>query len=1083
MSSDHRTCPMNGHQHNDLAHTNGSTSEAREEFLASFKRPDLPSRCTWTADTKEPSPHHHNELTPRPKHLQTILQAVGNTPLVKLNKIPQAAGLKCNLYAKCEFLSPGGSVKDRIGLRMIEEAERKGLLKPGCTIIEPTSGNTGIGLAMGAAVKGYKCLIVMPEKMSNEKVDTLKALGAQVIRTPTEAAFDSPEGLIAVAQRLQREIPDSVVLNQYTNAGNPLAHYDGTGAEILDQLDGNVDMVVVGAGTGGTVAGIGRKIKEVKPNCVIVGADPEGSILALPDAMNKSDVSFYEVEGVGYDFIPTVLDRSVVDRWVKFNDKAALPMARRLIAEEGFLCGGSSGGNVAVALEAAKDLVEGQNCVVILPDNIRNYLTKFVSDNWMEARNFKPSTNVHNHTWWNNPITNLNLATPLTISPSETIRKAIDIMKTNNVNQLPVIEWDCTIKGTVYLPNVMSKLLNRLVTPEDPVSRAIFKLFVKIDQTDCVGHASRILEKDPFVLIVRNEKQQSDSEKPKPVETLVGIVTQRDMLNYVVDAENLTNGALSGRTRVSNRMGLEHRQCPMNGHGHSDDKTNSAQDFNAYFVRPDLQSRCTWKLGTQEANPHPNLAPIHNPKAINNILEAIGNTPLVKLNKIPQQFGVKCNVYAKCEFLNPAGSVKDRIGLRMIEEAEKRGILKPGYTIVEPTSGNTGIGLALSAAIKGYRCVIVMPEKMSNEKVDTLQALGAEVIRTPNEAAFDSPDGLIAVAQRLQRERPKAVILNQYTNSCNPLAHYDGTGTEILEQLNNKVDMVVMGAGTGGTATGLGRKLKETNPNCKVICSDPLGSILAQPAQLNETDCKFWEVEGVGYDFVPTVLDRSVVDKWIKYNDKDALNMARKLIAEEGLLCGGSAGANTYVALMAAKELNEDQNCVVILPDNIRNHLTKFVSDNWMEARNFKESVNVHNHKWWDLPIGTTLKLVNPVTITPEVSIKEAIGIMNSHRFNQLPVIQFDGTVRGVVHLPNLVAKMVNCMVKPTDPASRAIFKQFVKVNRECTVGKVARILEKDPFVLVTEEEKIQTENETLVKREKVVGILTQRDILDFLAK
>lgn len=294
-------------------------------------------------------------------------------------------------------MSPGGSVKDRIGLRMIEEAEQKGLLKPGSTIIEPTSGNTGIGLAMGAAVKGYRCLIVMPEKMSNEKVDTLKALGAEVIRTPTEAAFDSPEGLIAVAQRLEKEIPNSIVLNQYTNAGNPLAHYDGTGAEIVDQLEGKVDMVVVGAGTGGTVAGIGRKIKETNPDCVIVGADPEGSILAQPEVLNESDVSFYEVEGVGYDFIPTVLDRSVVDRWFKFNDKVALPMARRLIAEEGFLCGGSSGGNVAVALEAAKDLKEGQNCVVILPDNIRNYLTKFVSDNWMEARNFKPSVNAHKH--------------------------------------------------------------------------------------------------------------------------------------------------------------------------------------------------------------------------------------------------------------------------------------------------------------------------------------------------------------------------------------------------------------------------------------------------------------------------------------------------------------------------------------------------------------------------------------------------------------------------------------------------------------------------------------------------------------
>ncbi|XP_055616735.1 cystathionine beta-synthase-like [Toxorhynchites rutilus septentrionalis] len=542
-TADLRTCPMNGHQTNGTASVaTGNGAISRDEFLATFKRPDLPSRCTWAANTDEPSPHHHKPLTPRPKVMQTILEAVGNTPLVKLDKIAKAANLKCNLYGKCEFLSPGGSVKDRIGLRMIEEAERKGLLKPGCSIIEPTSGNTGIGLAMGAAVKGYKCVIVMPEKMSNEKVDTLKALGATVIRTPTEAAFDSPEGLIAVAQKLQQEIPDSIVLNQYTNAGNPLAHYDGTGAEIFDQLNGMVDMVVVGAGTGGTVAGIGRKLKELKSDCIIVGADPEGSILAEPEELNKSDVSFYEVEGVGYDFIPTVLDRSVVDRWIKFNDKAALPMARRLIAEEGLLCGGSSGGNVAAALLAAKDLEVGQNCVIILPDNIRNYLSKFVSDNWMEARDFKESVNVHNHKWWNNKISQLSLRTPITVGTDVCLQKVMNIMKNNSVNQLPVIDNNEAIVGVVSMPNLMGKLLNRLAKPTDPVSRAIFKQFVKIDQNDHVGHASRILEKDPFVLVVHKEKKYTDEENFQLKEKVIGILTQKDMLEYISNAENLTNG-------------------------------------------------------------------------------------------------------------------------------------------------------------------------------------------------------------------------------------------------------------------------------------------------------------------------------------------------------------------------------------------------------------------------------------------------------------------------------------------------------------------------------------------------------------
>jgi cystathionine beta-synthase len=223
---------------------------------------------------------------------------------------------------------------------MVLDAEERGDLIPGVsTIIEPTSGNTGIGLAMASAARGYRCIIVLPEKNSDEKVNTLMALGAEIIRTRTEAKFDEPDSLVAVAQRLKKEIPNSIILNQYTNCGNPLAHYDGTGSEILDQLDGKVDMIVLGAGTGGTVAGIGRKIKEKCPECVIVAVDPEGSILARPETLNDSDVGVYEVEGLGYDFIPTVLDHSVVDKWVKSNDRMALPMARRLIREEGFLCG------------------------------------------------------------------------------------------------------------------------------------------------------------------------------------------------------------------------------------------------------------------------------------------------------------------------------------------------------------------------------------------------------------------------------------------------------------------------------------------------------------------------------------------------------------------------------------------------------------------------------------------------------------------------------------------------------------------------------------------------------------------------
>ncbi|XP_053678372.1 cystathionine beta-synthase-like protein [Anopheles nili] len=534
----HRNCPMHG----NLAvgsKQKPTPEQDSQDVMANFIRPDQPSRCTWPDATAKPNPHNHLPLTPKPDILPTILEAVGGTPLVKLNKIPQSFGLKCNVYAKCEFLNPGGSVKDRIGVRMVLEAERDGLLKPGCTIIEPTSGNTGIGLAMAAAAKGYRCLIVMPEKMSNEKVDTLKALGAEVIRTPTEAAFDSPEGLIAVSQRLQRSIPDSVILDQYRNAGNPLAHYDGTGAEIVQQLEGRVDMVVIGTGTGGTMTGIGRKIREACPSCKVIAADPEGSILAEPEELNRSEVSFYEVEGVGYDFLPTVLDRTVVDRWYKFNDRQALPLARRLIRDEGLLCGGSSGGNLYVALEAAKELGEGQNCVVILPDNIRNYLTKFVSDNWMEARYFKESENCHNQTWWDEKVSSLPLESLITVRDDVPISEAIATMKQNNRSHLPVVDENGVVKGVVHLPNLLSKLLNRLAKPTDLVRRAIFKQFVKIDHEECVGRASRILEKDSFLMVTRKEL----SGKLPALEKIVGILTQGALFDYVAaQASTVTNG-------------------------------------------------------------------------------------------------------------------------------------------------------------------------------------------------------------------------------------------------------------------------------------------------------------------------------------------------------------------------------------------------------------------------------------------------------------------------------------------------------------------------------------------------------------
>ena len=310
-----------------------------------------------------------------------ILQVVGNTPVVRFNKI--GADLPVELYGKCEFLNPGGSVKDRIAVRMVEGLEKGGRVDRESVLIEPTSGNTGAGLAMTAAVKGYRLIITMPEKMSQEKQVVMESLGAEIIRTPTEAAHDDPDSLLGVAKRLNEETPNSVIPDQYENPDNPDAHYFGTAAEIWEDFGQSLDMVVIGAGTGGTITGIARFLKEKNPDILIIGVDPEGSILG-----GRSDVSTYQVEGIGYDFIPGVLDRDLVDRWIYANDHNSFHMARRLIREEGLLVGGSSGTAAWAMLEAVKLYPEVERALVILPDSIRNYLSKFVSDDWMRERGF-----------------------------------------------------------------------------------------------------------------------------------------------------------------------------------------------------------------------------------------------------------------------------------------------------------------------------------------------------------------------------------------------------------------------------------------------------------------------------------------------------------------------------------------------------------------------------------------------------------------------------------------------------------------------------------------------------------------------
>ncbi|GAA5855253.1 hypothetical protein JCM9279_007523 [Rhodotorula babjevae] len=328
----------------------------------------------------------------------SALSLVGHTPLVRLDRIAREEGLECNLLAKVEGFSAGGSVKDRIALRMVEEAEKDGRLIPGHSVlVEPTSGNTGIGLALVAAVKGYRCIITMPEKMSKEKSNTLKALGAEIYRTPTEAAWDSPDSHISLAKRIVESTPGAVMLDQYNNPANPDAHYHHTAVELVQAVasvpstatrpsSGQVDVIVAGAGTGGTLSGLSKRLREANPSLISLGVDPVGSILARPESLNvlkEGESSIYKVEGTGYDFVPAVLSHDAVTHWIKSADPLSFATCKRLIRTEGLLVGGSSGASVGAALEWLKSEegwekvggVKGMNVVVVLPDSLRNYIT------------------------------------------------------------------------------------------------------------------------------------------------------------------------------------------------------------------------------------------------------------------------------------------------------------------------------------------------------------------------------------------------------------------------------------------------------------------------------------------------------------------------------------------------------------------------------------------------------------------------------------------------------------------------------------------------------------------------------------
>jgi cystathionine beta-synthase len=491
-----------------------------------------------------PGPHPHTTQAPRaprPLICDSILDNIGDTPMIRCSRLMASEGIECEILAKCEFFNAGGSVKDRIGKRMVLDAEKQGRLKPGDTIIEPTSGNTGIGLALAAAVRGYKVIITMPEKMSLEKRDILTALGAQIIRTPTEAASSAPDSHINVAARLNASIPNSHILDQYINPSNPLAHYEGTAEEIWEQCGGKLDMIVMASGTGGTITGTARRLKELDPTIQIVGVDPFGSILAQPPAMNETDVDSYEIEGIGYDFIPRVFDRSIVDIWMKSEDKPSFLMSRKLIAVEGFLCGGSSGSAMVAALECARKLGAGKRLVVLLPDGVRNYMTKFLSDSWMYEHGFLDEYAVLEKakaTWWSSScIANLELSTPITITPDLTCKEAIDVLHANNFDMVPVQSEHGKIEGVVTEGNLTSYITQGRVAPDDLCTKAMFKHFRKVTMQTNLAELSVIFNSYPFVLVV-SEQTVFNKDKTTNTRSVVSAVVSRiDLLKFIASGD------------------------------------------------------------------------------------------------------------------------------------------------------------------------------------------------------------------------------------------------------------------------------------------------------------------------------------------------------------------------------------------------------------------------------------------------------------------------------------------------------------------------------------------------------------------
>lgn len=441
--------------------------------------------------------------------LDSVLHAIGHTPLIRLNKITE--GLKTPIYVKMEAMNPGGSVKDRVGLSMISDAERKGHLKPGGTIIEATAGNTGVGLAMAAAVKGYRCIFVLPDKMAQEKISLLKAYGAEIVITATNVPPNSPESYAGVADRLTREIPGAWRPNQFANLSNPEIHYRTTGPEIWQQTDGRVTVLVAGVGTGGTLSGAGKYLKEQNPDVKLIGADPDGSILS--GSMPKS----WKVEGIGEDFVPRTLDSQIVDEWIRITDAESFYAARTMARKEGLLLGGSAGTNVAAAIQYARRLGPNDLIVVIGCDTGRNYLSKFYDDNWMrETGLLKDDPNTDNI---GDMIKKRGDRPLISIAPNATVNEAIDVLQKRGISQMPVLQ-DGIAQGSIQ-EITLARFLHEGHDPNTSLVKDVMaKPLPQMDLSTHIDEAFRLLQAGNTGVLATSQGK------------VVDIVTRIDFIHY-----------------------------------------------------------------------------------------------------------------------------------------------------------------------------------------------------------------------------------------------------------------------------------------------------------------------------------------------------------------------------------------------------------------------------------------------------------------------------------------------------------------------------------------------------------------------